>query len=194
MASTLPPASRNSSRCGGLWHVSQRLHLWTLLTVRSWRLLGHFLDHYARHGVPLETNAHVVLHEDFAPATVVAAARQVLRVHGVRDVEVVPSVDARSLEPIKIRKLNMAIRRLAEGALLIFADGNAHAQTASNVRVCTRTSALLPPAPCRRRRVLHLSVQRSRPDGPGGAAFAEARPGHVLLHAGPSGCQLCAPR
>ena len=117
-------AQRGNERCGGLWPASPRLHLWSLLTVRSHALLGFFLDHYARHGVLLQTNAHVILHEDFAPRTAMTAAQQVLRLRGVRDVDVVPSVDARLLEPIKLAKLNRAIQKLPEDALVIFADGN----------------------------------------------------------------------
>lgn len=125
------PFERNE-RCGGLWSASPRLHLWSLLTVRSHALLGFFLDHYARHGVLLQTNAHVVLHEDFAPATSLVAAQKVLSLRGVSH-DVIPSVDARLLEPIKIAQLNRAIRKLPEDALVIFADGNTLRLTNSTV-------------------------------------------------------------
>ena len=125
------PFDRNE-RCGGLWSASPRLHLWSLLTVRSHALLGFFLDHYARHGVLLQTNAHVVLHEDFAPTTDLVAAQKALSLRGVSH-DVIPSVDARLLEPIKIAQLNRAIRKLPEDALVIFADGNTLRLTTSTV-------------------------------------------------------------
>ena len=125
------PFDRNE-RCGGLWSASPRLHLWSLLTVRSHALLGFFLDHYARHGVLLQTNAHVVLHEDFAPTTALVAAQKALSLRGVSH-DVIPSVDARLLEPIKIAQLNRAIRKLPEDALVIFADGNTLRLTTSTV-------------------------------------------------------------
>jgi hypothetical protein len=125
------PFDRNE-RCGGLWSASPRLHLWSLLTVRSHALLGFFLDHYARHGVLLQTNAHVVLHEDFAPTTALVAAQKALSLRGVSH-DVIPSVDARLLEQIKIARLNRAIRKLPENALVIFADGNTLRLTTSTV-------------------------------------------------------------
>jgi hypothetical protein len=114
------------TRCGGLWPAAHRLHLWSLITVRSHALLPHFLDHYARHGVRLRSNAHIILHEDFAPgaATAMAAAQLALAAHGVEDVQVIRSSDSRRLEVSKIEKLNSAITRLPQDALLIYADGD----------------------------------------------------------------------
>ena len=144
MARRVWPSARphdSNERCGGLWSASPRLHLWSLLTVRNHALLGFFLDHYARHGVLLQTNAHVVLHEDFAPTTALTAAQRVLRLRGVSH-DVIPSVDARLLEPIKIAKLNRAIQKLSEDALVIFADGNTLRLTTSTVSARIQCDAL----------------------------------------------------
>ena len=80
----------------------------------------------------MQTNAHVVLHEDFAPTTALVAAQKALSLRGVSH-DVIPSVDARLLEPIKIAQLNRAIRKLPEDALVIFADGNTLRLTTSTV-------------------------------------------------------------
>ena len=111
------------NRTSALQPIGRHLHLWTLCTVRSHLLLAHFLQHYAAEGVSLRRNAHVVLHDDFASAETVQAARTVLNDAGVQDVSFQAGVDAGALEGIKLKRLNAFIKDvLPANAWLIFAD------------------------------------------------------------------------
>jgi len=106
----------------GLWPISDRLHLWTTATVRSHAMLSHWLAHYASIGVQVATHAHVHLHQDFATAATVGKARAVLQEHGVRDMVMVSSMNASTLEGNKLDRLNLFIRSLKADDWLIFAD------------------------------------------------------------------------
>ena len=120
-----PSASANGGVCGNssLWAVSDRLHLWTLMTARSHAMLAHFLQHYAALGVRLGSNAHVVVHEDFASAATLHAVRRELTAAGVQDVSWQPSVNSSALEGLKLERLNEFMRTsLSNASLLIFAD------------------------------------------------------------------------
>ena len=120
-----PGPSVNGDVCGNssLWAVSDRLHLWTLTTARSHAMLAHFLQHYASLGVRLASNAHVVVHEDFASAATLHAARRELSAAGVQDVSWQPSVNSSALEGLKLERLNDFVRTsLTSASLLIFAD------------------------------------------------------------------------
>ena len=102
--------------------ISARLHLFSLATVRAATMLGHFLRHYAFQGVVLSTNAHLVLHEDFAPPRVVARAISVCADHGVADVSIQPSTNSTELEFFKLSRLNHLLAALPSDAWLIFSD------------------------------------------------------------------------
>ena len=120
-----PGPSVNGDVCGNssLWAVSDQLHLWTLTTARSHAMLAHFLQHYASLGVRLASNAHVVVHEDFASAATLHAARRELSAAGVQDVSWQPSVNSSALEGLKLERLNDFVRTsLTNASLLIFAD------------------------------------------------------------------------
>jgi hypothetical protein len=108
----------------GLWPASDRLHLFTTVTARSHVMLGHFLVHYAAIGVRVTTNAHLLLHEDFASTPTLDAAKDVCEKHGVRDVVLQPGVNSTELEFVKLRRLNALIRRLPDDAWVIFADAD----------------------------------------------------------------------
>ena len=113
-----------SGVCGNnsLWAVSDRLHLWTLMTARSHAMLAHFLQHYSALGVRA-SNAHVVVHEDFASATTLHVVRRELSSAGVQDVSWQSSVNSSALEGLKLERLNDFIRTsLTDKSLLIFAD------------------------------------------------------------------------
>lgn len=106
----------------GLLPLAPVLHLWSLMTVRSHAMIGHFLLHYARLGIRLSTNAHVVLHEDYADGDIVLAAKQACEAHGVLDVQVQPSLNTTYLEGQKLWRLNAFIRSLPKQSWLVFAD------------------------------------------------------------------------
>ena len=120
-----PSENANGGVCGNssLWAVSDRLHPWTLMTARSHAMLAHFLQHYASLGVRLASNAHVVVHEDFASAATLHAVRRELSAAGVQDVSWKPSVNTSVLEGVKLEQLNAFVRNsLTNASLLIFAD------------------------------------------------------------------------
>ena len=115
----------NGGVCGNssLWAVSDRLHLWTLMTARSHAMLAHFLQHYASLGVRMGSNAHVLVHEDFASAATLHAVRRELSAAGVQDVSWQSSVNSSALEGLKLERLNDFVRTsLTNASLLIFAD------------------------------------------------------------------------
>ena len=85
-------------------------------------MMAHWLVHYANAGVRLATHAHVTIHEDFSSSSVIHAARRVLEMHGVRDVQLLSSMDSKKLEGIKLERINAFVRGLPTDAWLIFAD------------------------------------------------------------------------
>jgi len=85
-------------------------------------MMAHWLVHYANAGVRLATHAHVTIHEDFSSSSVIHAARRVLEMHDVRDMQLLSSMNANKLEGIKLERLNAFIRGLPTDAWLIFAD------------------------------------------------------------------------
>tara|TARA_B110001452_G_scaffold174535_2_gene146290 strand:- start:1874 stop:2830 length:957 start_codon:yes stop_codon:yes gene_type:complete len=119
-----PTCSTESSNSSGLWPISDQLHLWTCATARSHVLLRHWLHHYQQQGVRA-ANAHVIVHEDFAPPHTVRSARHVLESAGVVDVTWQPSVNSTVLELLKLKHINTFIREgLPPDGWLIFADAD----------------------------------------------------------------------
>lgn len=114
----------SNGNSSGLWLISDRLHLWTCATARSHVLLRHWLHHYQQQGVRA-ANAHVIVHEDFAPPHTLRSARHVLESAGVVDITWQPGVNSTVLEKLKLKHINTFIREgLPPDGWLIFADAD----------------------------------------------------------------------
>lgn len=119
------PSDRGDHVLGGLWPISDRLHLWSLTSAsRGAAFLAHWLAHYARVGVQHARNTRLNIQEDHAGEEVLRDVKAVLDAYGVRNYTIRPHMNATLLESFKLVLLNEFIRTRPNDAYIIAADGD----------------------------------------------------------------------
>lgn len=109
----------NATTCDQIRPLSERLHLFSLLTTSSHILLVHWLRHYEDIGVRLASNTAIVLdrHDQASDA----AALATLRSFAVGNVSLLP-IGQHMTPDVKLEHVNSYLAGLPETALLIVAD------------------------------------------------------------------------
>ena len=129
-ASAQRNSTMNATRgsCATLHEIRGRVHLWSMWSIAQWRLLPHWLDHYARLGVvPAQTRILLDTHDGALGETSVEDAllrmRRVLETAGVN----VTSVNSTALDGfnrVKMRSLNAFMAELPIDAYIVYADAD----------------------------------------------------------------------